>query len=300
MAQQVTSPNVVEWREPREVGEVREILFPSDLSAAADHALAHAAMLAEELQAHLVLYHAIPAEAEGASDALDREKQRREERGAYEHLLSRLDRLTTTHGVHLERAASAAHAVVAYARASRPDLVVMATHARRGVSRLVLGSVTEAVIDAAVAPVLCIREPDPRVVLPYRRILVPTDLSEPSRRAFPLAAVLARSFGAHVIALHAASPRIGRTTAGITDAIDAVMPSDRALIQFLGRAFRGVVVEPMVVLGSAWARIVEAARDERADLIVISTHGHGGLVDRVLGTHAERVVQEAPCPVIVV
>jgi nucleotide-binding universal stress UspA family protein len=300
MAQQVTSPNVVEWREPREVGEVREILFPSDLSAAADHALAHASMLAEELQAHLVLYHALVGEAEDGSESLEGEKRRREERAAYEHLLSRLDRLTTSHGVHVERAGAAAHAVVNYVRASRPDLVVMATHARRGMRRLVLGSVTEAVIDAVVAPVLCVREPDPRVVLPYRRILVPTDLSEASRRAFPLAAALARSFGAHVIALHAASPRMGRTTAGITDAIEAVVPSERTLVQFLGRAFRGVVVEPMVVLGSAWARIVEAARNERADLIVISTHGQGGLLDRVLGTHAERVVQEAPCPVVVV
>jgi nucleotide-binding universal stress UspA family protein len=55
-----------------------------------------------------------------------------------------------------------------------------------------------------------------------------------------------------------------------------------------------------VELGSAWDRIVETARSERADLIVMSTHGHDSLADRLLGSHTERVVGHAPCPVLVV
>jgi nucleotide-binding universal stress UspA family protein len=64
--------------------------------------------------------------------------------------------------------------------------------------------------------------------------------------------------------------------------------------------FYGLRIVPRLFVGAAWDRIVESARVERADLIVMSTHGRDSLADRVLGSHAERVLRHAPCPVLVV
>jgi nucleotide-binding universal stress UspA family protein len=281
---------------------VREILFPSDLSAGSDVVFGHARMLAERCQAHLSLFHALQIsradELAGPSEPRW-EQRRRAERSAYEHLLGETERLQTRHGVYLERAPSARAAILEFIGKTRPELVVMATSSRVGMSKLVLGSTTQTVIEAGGAPVLCVREPDHGRALPYRRILVPTDLSLVSRRPFALAGVLARAFDADVVALHVAAVPGGRTTAGVADVVDRQVPSEQALLAFLMPELDGVRVEPRIEFGSAWERIVAVAREERADLIALSTHGPDSLADRVLGTHAEQVVRESPCPVLI-
>ena len=103
----------------------------------------------------------------------------------------------------------------------------MATHGRDGLAHLFLGSVTEMAIQHGRSPVLCVREPAHGVALPYRRILVPTDLSEASRRAFPLAAQLARAFDAEVVGVHVAGFPPGHSLAGVYEAV-AAMPSAAA------------------------------------------------------------------------
>jgi nucleotide-binding universal stress UspA family protein len=162
----------------------------------------------------------------------------------------------------------------------------------------VVASVTEVALQQGRCPVLCVREPEHGVALPYRRILVPTDLSAGSRRAFPLAALLARGFEAEVLALHMAGVTAPSLLHGVSYAMEA-SASEEELWQFLKPDFRDVRVTPRVVLGPAWDRIVETARSERVDLIVMSTHGHDSLTARVMGSHAERVVRRAPCPVLV-
>jgi nucleotide-binding universal stress UspA family protein len=81
--------------------------------------------------------------------------------------------------------------------------------------------------------------------------------------------------------------------------MESRVPSEEALLRFLEPDFTGLRVLPRVLIGAAWEGIIETARAERADVIVMSTHGHDSLSDRVLGSHAERVVRSAPCPVIV-
>jgi nucleotide-binding universal stress UspA family protein len=62
----------------------------------------------------------------------------------------------------------------------------------------------------------------------------------------------------------------------------------------------GLSVSAVLKTGSAPEAILDAAADERADLIVIGTHGRTGLTRLVIGSVAERVVRMAPCPVLVV
>jgi nucleotide-binding universal stress UspA family protein len=278
---------------------IRTVLFPSDLSPGSERALDHARFLALRFRARMTLYHVVevsPRHGQGPSNR-EEETWRRAAKSAREHLDYRADGLRIPTAIVVEREASAGQALVAHIHRTLPDLTVMATHGRSGLAHLLVGSVTEMVVQQGRCPVLCVREPDHGVALPYRRILVPTDLSAGSRRAFPLAALLARAFEAEVLALHVVGVTAPRLLLGVSYAVEA-SPSEEAVRLFLDPDFRDVRVTPRVLLGSAWDQIVETARTERVDLIVMSTHGHDSLADRVVGSHAERVVRHAPCPVL--
>jgi nucleotide-binding universal stress UspA family protein len=278
---------------------IREILFPSDLSAASDRAFDHARFLAEHFRARLTLYHAVdPTHLAEARQPGDPEVARRCAEAARAHLERHAATLTTGYDILVEQDAHAAHALLARIRTTHPDLLVMATHGREGLAHFLLGSVTERILEVGGSPVLCVRQPDHGVALPYRRILVPTDLSESSRRAFALAALLARGFGAEVLGVHVAQVKPG-SLIGIPRLIEESIPSESSVVQFLQPEFVGVTVRARVEIGSPWDRIVEAAQVERADVIVLSTHGPDTLADRVLGSHAERIIRQAPCPVLV-
>jgi nucleotide-binding universal stress UspA family protein len=157
----------------------------------------------------------------------------------------------------------------------------------------------ETVVRRTRRPVLCVREPDHGVALPYRRVLVPTDLSPSSRKAFPMAALLASAFGAEVLALHVA-PRPGLgSLSGVPEKVEAQVPDEARLEAFVAPHFGGLRVVTRVEMGWAWQAIVDTAAAEKADVIVMSTHGHDSLADLVLGSHTERVLRHAPCPVLV-
>jgi nucleotide-binding universal stress UspA family protein len=297
----VTSPPFREAArtDPRAQG-LREILFASDLSEASDRAFDHARLLAERFDAHLVLYHALAVEVPPPPGPVNREIHRRLERAARDHLERCAALTSATCEVRVERTASAAEALVTMIGDSRPDLTVMSTHGRQGVARLVLGSMTETVLDTLRGPTLCIREPEHGPALPYRRLLVPTDLSEASRRALPMAALLAKQFDAQVFVVHVADVRPGRSTWGVTAAVEEALPSNAAFLQFLRPPFEDVRVTLRLEIGCPWDCITRIAAEERVDAIVMSTHGVDSLGDRFRGSHAERVVRQSPCPVLVV
>lgn len=283
---------------------IREILFCSDLSRASELAFGHARLLSEALDARLTLYHAAEPPQHAAGDAQPRlEAWRRAEGAAHERLSHWISGARVESHVVVESAPSAREAVLEFLRVTRPDLCVLATHGREGLARFLLGSVTEAALHQAVCPILCVREPLHGSALPYRRLLVPSDLTEASRPAFPIAGVLARAFGAEVLALHVAPlPEIAGSAAlaSVANRIERELPDEAGLLALVRSQIPGVHVTPRVELGSPWQCIVETARVERADLIVMTTHGQDSVRDRILGSHAERVVRRAPCPVLVV
>lgn len=288
---------------------VRHILFPTDLSPESDHAFEHARFLGEFFQARLTLYHAVEGPRAGYADWIEVGEELLYERAAArarEGLAQRTRDLTVPHEIVVKGGVPALPALVDvvlldWIRRTRPDLTVMATHSRSGAARFFLGSVTEQVLRESKRPVLCIREPEGDAAgIPYRRILVTTDLSPTSRRAFPWAAGLARALEAEVIAVHVAPSPTLASLAGIPPPFTESVPSEASVWRFLQPDFADLPVTTHLFLGSAWDRIVFAAREERADLIVMSSQGHDSLGDHLLGSHTERVVRHAPCPVLVV
>lgn len=142
-----------------------------------------------------------------------------------------------------------------------------------------------------------------------RSILLPTDFSECGNFARSYAASLARKFGASIIAVHVIEPLVptvgysGMTEplpiADITDQLET--SAERELPRLAEcEECAGLEIEEVIVHGEAAAEIVRVAKDRRADLIVLSSHGRTGLGRILFGSTAEAVVRHASCPVLVV
>ena len=280
---------------------LRHILVATDLSPAAEHAVEHGRLLAGRFHASLTLFHAVEVpdlEFAHWSFAQDHEIWDRAVAQARHVLLQRARDMPQPAEVIVQKTGSTHAAIVDVIRKTQPDLVVMATHGRRGVAHLLLGSVTEKVIQRIYRPVLCLRQPEHGPRFPYRKILVPTDLSLASRLAFPLAAGIARATGADVVSVHVV-PDPSRATLSDAPQQPVVLPSEVHLWKFVQADFAPLPVTAQVLSGAIWERIVHVARVEQVDLIVMATRGHDSLADHVLGSNTERVVRHASCPVLV-
>lgn len=141
--------------------------------------------------------------------------------------------------------------------------------------------------------------------LEMQSILVPVDFSVSSRQAVNYAVAFARQFQARLTVVHVVElPYVGT---GIGEF--ETMPVETELRDY-GNENLAKLVEAQVAdrvphstilrTGQAWFEITEAARETRADLIIMGTHGYTGLKHMLMGSTAERVVRHAPCPVLVV
>ena len=279
---------------------VRRILCSSDLSEESDTAIAHALMIAERFDAEVTLFHSIDvrkvAQVSGRGAPFV-EALRGAGGEAARHLESRTRRTSARTRVTVDYGLSPHRAVAEAIADGRPDLTVMSTHGRRGIAHLLKGSVAETAIEKSGRAILCVRGRHHGPALPYRRLLVPTDLR--SRGAFPIAALLARAFAAEVVALHA-MPFARASLSGVPQALETPLPEEAEVVRFLQPEFQGLSVTARVELGPGWESIPSIAGEEGCDLIVMSTHRHDSLADALLGSRAERIVTLAPCPVIVV
>lgn len=141
-----------------------------------------------------------------------------------------------------------------------------------------------------------------------QRILFPTDFSELSKVAEKSACDLADQFAAELHVLHVLHDlflTMPMTAAALLippKALDNVINHAEEEIQKLPPTAwaSGKKVVRVVRIGSTFDTIVQYAKDNAIDLIVIGTHGRTGLPHVLLGSVAERVVQHAPCSVLTV
>ena len=142
-------------------------------------------------------------------------------------------------------------------------------------------------------------------MLPFKRILCPTDFSEPSSRAFDVATELALQSGAEVALVHVVSvlpalPPDPNYLFRVPEYEQALHADAQRRLQKLADEIgkRGVKAHTVVGHGDAGSEIVRIGREEGVDLIVIATHGSTGLEHVLFGSVAERVVRLAHCPVL--
>jgi universal stress protein A len=139
----------------------------------------------------------------------------------------------------------------------------------------------------------------------FQRILCATDFSDTAEAAWEVACDLARTHRADLVLLHVFAELSTYPEVAVAS-VQRVWGEQRlwvqqALDQRVGAAnAHGLTARPVLTTGVAPESIVDTAREEGADLIVIGTHGRTGLTRLVIGSVAERVVRMAPCPVLVV
>jgi nucleotide-binding universal stress UspA family protein len=140
---------------------IRTILHPTDFSDRSGHALQLASALARDYQARLVLLHVIPRPVIGYGEGVIPP----EPEFVREEAQEQLDRLAVPGGgVVAERRlgeGDPAAVILHFAREAHADLVVMGTHGRTGLGRLLMGSVAEQVVRRAPCPVLTVTSPFP-------------------------------------------------------------------------------------------------------------------------------------------
>jgi nucleotide-binding universal stress UspA family protein len=145
------------------------------------------------------------------------------------------------------------------------------------------------------------------VASPFRlkKILVPIDFSDCAKKALRYAVPLAREHGAAITLLYVVPPAYAAGEYGGVDyaqlQAETRTSGKKEIAELaLNEVPCEVVVDTLVRVGPPATEIIDAARSLAADIIVISTHGRTGLKHVLLGSVVERVVQRAPCPVLVV
>lgn len=144
-------------------------------------------------------------------------------------------------------------------------------------------------------------------MIELKRILTATDFSKHSTNALRYAAALSKAFNAEVLLVHVLEKP--DFLSSLPPVSEGYFPPDlpeiqekHARVQCEQQLAEAGLSQARLLLpcGNAYAEIVQTAKDEQVDLIIVGTHGRGMLAHLLLGSVAERVVRSAPCPVLTV
>jgi len=276
---------------------LKNILFLTDFSQPSEAALPFAIAIAREFASTIHALHVlipqpylymtpetIPLAIEAQEENTQAEMQRVEAQ-----LTGLPHEATVVRGVSIWPA-------LEHAMAST-DLIVLGTHGRTGAQKVLFGSVAEEIFRRARVPVLTIG-PGLRKRTHngarFNRVLFATDFTPESLAATRFAVSLAEEHQARLLLLHVIgdSESEGHSVANVMYRLSELLPKDA---EFWCRP------EAVVEYGEPAERIVEAAKQRDADLIIMGVrHGHLGAVTHLERSVAHKVVAHATCPVLTV
>lgn len=285
--------------------KIRKILHPTDFSASAEQAMRVAAALARAYDAQLHLLHAVvfynPADYFQDIESI------------YNHLKDAAAKQMESYieaagaaDLKIERvnvpAISAGSMITGYVNEYEIDLIVMGTHGRSGLGHLLMGSIAEEVVQAALCPVLTVKASSTTPER-FERIVVPIDFSDHCADLLLYAKELAARYSSEVHLLHVVEQPIYPTfyafdTTPITDILSRIKAHAEEKLKEMAEQLPGAQIH--VLEGKPTRLITEFAAQIDASLIVIATHGLTGLDHMLLGSVTEKVVRRANCPVLTV
>lgn len=280
--------------------KLKKILWTTDFSPASQASLPHAIALARRYEskvylAHVVVPHPYPMVSPEAAPYVEDLR-----RGSSTRLmeLAESDRLQGIPHEVLQGHGEVAEELNAMVQDNQIDLLVLATHGRRGLRHFLLGSVAEEVWRTAECPVLTVGphalgRPADEIAL--RQILYPTDLSPESFAAAPFALSFALEYESRLTVLHVVPAAI-RASARLLarafrDELQDLLPSEMA---------SWCEPECLVESGDAAETILKIAKERQADLIVLGVRSPEALAKQHLSNVAYPVVAGADCPVLTV
>jgi nucleotide-binding universal stress UspA family protein len=285
---------------------VKKILLPLDGSAFGERALLYATRLARSTSARLLLVRATHArtllEVNEADAQIGVINQAEHELAATATRLRNMGLQAEVH-VYYDEPVSA---ILNAARHHQVDLIVMSTHGRSGAGRMLYGSVADDVLRHAEAPVLLVPSSvdhewptdEPLTAL------VPLDGSDLAEAALSSAALLATQVGAKLHLLRVVEPPSyplygdGYVYVPIDEEAERADAELYLQEQVKRLAGQGVTAEAEVAYGQPDVAIAKVATEHRADLVVMATHGRGGLARLVLGSVAMGTLRRAHIPLL--
>lgn len=261
----------------------KKILLPLDGSKTAEQALSWAKQYAGRDKAQVVLLQVLHAEypLEGRPFRAGSDDAR-----AY---LQGIERELNYAGIPakvLLRNEPVSRSIVETARRESCDLILMTSRGASKVVRWLIGGVAQQVMRLSPIPVLIVRGTIPPAHARPRRILVPQDGSANARAILPWAGALARFHRSPLVLLHV------RTETDLSTGIGRVLARQQALLR--ARRIRASI---LFEKGDPAEGILKSLR--AGDLLALTTHGRGGFKRLLLGSVAEKVVYQAPGPVVI-
>jgi nucleotide-binding universal stress UspA family protein len=298
--------------------QLSSILVPLDGSAFAEQALPIARRLAAASSATLRLVYVHTPSATwdpGVEFSLfdpEVEQQVREREYAYLDSLSK--KLTKGGGLHVDCTllnGQIAESLEEYAERTGTDLVVMTSHGRGGVGRMVLGNVADQLVHHLNVPVLILRPEEKKKAgsgPQANRILVPLDGSALAESILDQAVVFASLMGSELMLASVVQPipvllpPFVWAPDRLTESPEQRELETRRYLEGIKDQLRrqGHKVQSRVRKGSKIAtEILALAREEECGMIAMATHGASGLDRLMLGSVADQVVRHADVPVLV-
>ena len=277
----------------------RKILCPIDFSDNSIAALDQAARLARKSDALLYLMYvefipmSSPAELANYVTVSTEPGKLRLEQIARKHLARVRHELVVQVGWPAELIERAAQDLDV-------DLVVMATSGRSGVARFFLGSIAEHVVRTSKRPVLSF---GPGAALgALKRILCPVDFDPQSIAALNFGWRLAQEYRAALSLLHVVRAPFEPSEVPVEPITPEWEQDARAQLAKVAADNLGAKAKYKLLVrrGNPAGAILEVEKELRPDMIVMATHGRGGLSHLVLGSVADRIVRESSVPVLTV
>jgi nucleotide-binding universal stress UspA family protein len=281
--------------------KIEKVLYPTDLSRTSLNAIPMAAHLAKIHGAdlhmlHVYILHSLVNTDDDPPFPGEEEARRILEESVPEFSWSRV-----FHNVR--RATAAAPAILGFAEAEDVDLIVMASHGRRGIRRMLLGSVAEEVVRLADRPVLVIRDTETLVAEKgFQRVLVPVDFSNHADTALRYGRELAATWNAELDIIHILErPQYSEMQypQPVNEADLRAYAEDRMKALLETHSDSEVKIRSRIVAGYAADEIVSEADRLDGTLVVMPSHGLRGMERLLLGSVTERVLRRAQSPVMV-
>ncbi len=293
--------------------DIKTIVCTTDFSDFSNRAIPFGVALAREFGAKLYLCHVIDLSSvamygEGFSDPLMLESKITDY--AHKHLQD----LIGDADIAWESLTSVGHTadeIALIAKEKGADLVVSATHGRSGLKRLILGSVTERLMRTLPCPMYIVRSLERDLAAPVmaemklKRILVGCDFSADSDLAVQYGISLAQEFQTELHLAHVLEPRVYKDmltqTAGggdsgreglrekLTQKLKSMVPEE---------ARQWCTPETLLLAGHPSDELTKYAVVNDMDLIVLGVRGHSVMESLLVGSTTDRVVRQAPCPVL--
>ncbi len=179
--------------------------------------------------------------------------------------------------------------LVDLAKQKSADAIIIGTHGRTGIKKVLLGSVSRMVIGDAPCPIWQV---PPKVTFNIQSILVATDGSVNANIALEEAFEASKECGSDLTVVSVVKP--DRPSSYRKEAERIVEQAKKE------GATRDIQVEGIVTEGEPWKKIVEIAKDKSIGVIIMGRHGQSALEKLLVGSVTERVAGHAPCSVIVV